>query len=447
MSRSHLGGLAAAALVGAVFAAVPHSADAAATGGGQNARALAAQSAHRLIASKAPALKISAHDAFQAKPVQSSHGIQYAPYERTYRGLPVVGGDFVVVSDSARPDPRARPWPRPTRSTWRPPTPSLAKSTAVRHGAPPGAPRHRRAPRPHLVVWQHGTRSRLGWETRVTGHQGAMPSIKDVVVDARNGKVLQAKERVADGTGNSRRATAATRHHPDQPVRLDVLDDRPEPPDDQVPERRGNTTFTGPDDVWGNGVKTDRETGCVDAMYVENPRTRCCPPGTGGTASTAPAAAGRSGSASTTRTPTTTAPRCRSATTPRASGSRCSTCSATSRVTASTTTPRAGSPAAGTQEFVADTFGAATEWYANEPRLDTARLHRRREVNLVGSGPIRYMYNPSLAGDANCYSSSASRTRRSTRPPARATTGSTCWPRAAARPTVSPPARPATARR
>src|SRR4051812_15644635 len=100
MSRSHLGGLAAAALVGAVFAAVPHSADAAATGGGQHARTLAAQSAHRLIASDAPALKISAHDAFQAKPVQSSHGIRYAPYERTYRGLPVVGGDFVVVSDS-----------------------------------------------------------------------------------------------------------------------------------------------------------------------------------------------------------------------------------------------------------------------------------------------------------------------------------------------------------
>ena len=100
MSRSHLGGLAAAALVGAVFAAVPHSADAAATGGGQNARTLAAQSAPRLIASKAPALKLSAHDAFPAKPVQSSHGIQYAAYDRTYRGLPVVGGDFVVDSDA-----------------------------------------------------------------------------------------------------------------------------------------------------------------------------------------------------------------------------------------------------------------------------------------------------------------------------------------------------------
>jgi zinc metalloprotease ZmpA len=59
----------------------------------------------------------------------------------------------------------------------------------------------------------------------------------------------------------------------------------------------------------------------------------------------------------------------------------------------------------GTQEFVADTFGAATEWFANNPN-DPPDFTVGEEVNLVGSGPIRYMYNPSLAGDDNCYSSS-----------------------------------------
>jgi Thermolysin metallopeptidase, alpha-helical domain/Putative Ig domain len=58
----------------------------------------------------------------------------------------------------------------------------------------------------------------------------------------------------------------------------------------------------------------------------------------------------------------------------------------------------------GTQEFVADTFGAATEWYANNP-VDTPDFTVGETVNLVGSGPIRYMYNPSLAGDKNCYDS------------------------------------------
>src|SRR3954452_21673028 len=59
----------------------------------------------------------------------------------------------------------------------------------------------------------------------------------------------------------------------------------------------------------------------------------------------------------------------------------------------------------GTQEFVADTIGAATEAFANNPN-DPPDYLVGEEINLVGSGPIRYMYNPSLAGDSNCYSSS-----------------------------------------
>jgi hypothetical protein len=66
-----------------------------------------------------------------------------------------------------------------------------------------------------------------------------------------------------------------------------------------------------------------------------------------------------------------------------------------------------GISGAGTQEFVADTFGAATEWYANEPSgYDSPDFTVGEEVNLVGSGPIRYMYDPSKAGDDNCYTSS-----------------------------------------
>jgi zinc metalloprotease ZmpA len=61
----------------------------------------------------------------------------------------------------------------------------------------------------------------------------------------------------------------------------------------------------------------------------------------------------------------------------------------------------------GTQEFVADTFGAATEWFANEPsQYDAPDFLVGEKINLVGSGPIRNMYNPSALGDPNCYSSS-----------------------------------------
>ena len=61
-----------------------------------------------------------------------------------------------------------------------------------------------------------------------------------------------------------------------------------------------------------------------------------------------------------------------------------------------------------TQEFVADTYGAATEWYANNPN-DPPDYLVGEEVNLVGTGPIRNMYDPSALGNDNCYSR---RTRR-----------------------------------
>ena len=67
-------------------------------------QALAAAAASSLVAARPAALHASASDAFVARPVVAGgHGLQYAPYERTYRGLPVVGGDFVVVTDEAAP--------------------------------------------------------------------------------------------------------------------------------------------------------------------------------------------------------------------------------------------------------------------------------------------------------------------------------------------------------
>ena len=405
MNRSHLGGVAAAALVGAALAATPHSAVAAVTGSGQGARAMAAQSAHRLIDSKAPQLKISSHDSFRAQPVVSSHGIQYAPFERSYRGLPVVGGDFVVVSD-AHGQILSTSVAQTHKVDLKSVDAKVARSTAVqtaRHQVPNATA----STRPHLVVWQHGTRSRLGWETQVTGHQGAMPSIKDVVVDARNGKVLQAKERVADGTGTAaydgpNPVTIPTTH---SGTTYSMTD--PNHPTIKCQDAATNTTFTRPDDVWGNGSATNRETGCVDAMFVENVENNMLSAWDGrnsfdGAGNGWPIRVGLNDeNAYYDGTQVHIGHNTAGAWIPvldvlgheQGHG-------------VDDHTP-GGISGNGTQEFVADTFGAATEWYANEPAAyDPPDFTVGEEVNLVGSGPIRYMYNPSLAGDSNCYSSS-----------------------------------------
>src|SRR5262245_12211158 len=61
------------------------------------ARAMAAQNAASLVASRPAYLMASANDTFVQGNVVSSGSVQYVPYERNYRGVPVIGGDFVLV--------------------------------------------------------------------------------------------------------------------------------------------------------------------------------------------------------------------------------------------------------------------------------------------------------------------------------------------------------------
>ncbi|MFF4198025.1 M4 family metallopeptidase, partial [Nonomuraea sp. NPDC001831] len=64
-----------------------------------------------------------------------------------------------------------------------------------------------------------------------------------------------------------------------------------------------------------------------------------------------------------------------------------------------------GNENGGINEGTGDIFGALTEAYANNPN-DPPDYLVGEEVDLVGQGPIRNMYNPSALGDPNCYSSS-----------------------------------------
>jgi len=62
-------------------------------------QAKAADTAATFVSLRPSALHASADDAFIQHPVISSAGLNYVPYDRTYKGLTVIGGDFVVVID------------------------------------------------------------------------------------------------------------------------------------------------------------------------------------------------------------------------------------------------------------------------------------------------------------------------------------------------------------
>ena len=233
-----------------------------------------------------------------------------------------------------------------------------------------------------------------------------MPSIKDVVVDARNGKVLQARERVADGTGNSAwdgsSLTIPTTHSGSTYSMTD-----PSHPTIKLPERRRPTPRSpGPTTSGATASRPTARPTASTRCTSRTSRTTCSRPGTAATAWTAPAAAGRSAIGLDDENAYYDGTQVQIGhNTQSTSGSPVLDVLGHEHGHGVDDHTPGGISGNGTQEFVADTFGAATEWYANNP-IDTPDFTVGERVNLVGSGPIRYMYNPSLAGDDNCYSSS-----------------------------------------
>ncbi len=405
-----LGGLTAAVLAGALLTVAPLGLQAnalaggtgAGTGGGRmDPQAMARKAASSLIAQRLPALKIGRHDGFVAKPVLRSAGLSYVAYDRTYRGLPVIGGDFVVVTDAAG-HVLNTSVAQTSKTRLSSITPTVGRDRAVAV-ARQQVSKASAAEAPRLVVFQ-GTTSHLAWETSVRGRDHGHPSYQSVYVDARTGKYLDSLEHVLAGTGNT--AYAGTVSFPTTLSGSTYSMKNSSAPTLVCQDAATNTTFSGTDDVWGNGVATSRETGCADAFYAADQERLMLSSwlgrnGMNGSGGWVPIRVGLNDvnayydgtQVQVGHTQT--------------GGKWIGSIDVVAHEFGhgiDDTTP-GGISGGGTQEFVADTFGAATEAFANNPN-DPADYTVGEEVNLVGSGPIRYMYNPSLAGDANCYSSS-----------------------------------------
>ncbi|MEZ5093379.1 M4 family metallopeptidase [Nocardioides sp.] len=405
MKRNVLAALAASAMVLTALAVGSPQASAeaptAARTAKPDAKVLARATARNLVKSAAPQLKVGPHDSFAQGKVWSSGRLQYVSYQRSYRGLPVVGGDFVVVTD-------ARGQVLHTSVAQKRPTrlasvqPRVSAATAART-ARARLDRVASSSQPRLVVWQAG-RSHLAWSLDVAGTVKGAPSRQSVVVDARTGKVLDSLERVVEGTGSS--GWSGTVSLPTTLSGSTYSMTNSNASSLKCQNASGNVTFTGSDDSWGNGDPTNRETGCVDAFYASEKERQMLSQwlgrnGMDGSGGWVPTRVGLNDvnayydgtQVQIGHTQT--------------GGKWISSIDVVAHEYGhgiDDHTP-GGISRGNTQEFVADTFGAGTEWFANNP-VDTPDFTVGEQVNLVGTGPIRYMYNPSLAGDDNCYSSS-----------------------------------------
>ncbi|MGW3829524.1 M4 family metallopeptidase, partial [Streptomyces sp. NPDC005071] len=203
--------------------------------------------------------------------VKDANGTVHTRYERTYAGLPVLGGDLVThvakngslegVSKAAK----ARiSVPTTTAAV----SATSAKKTALKAADTAKAT----ASSSRKVVWAAGAKPVLAYESVVKGvqHDGT-PSELHVVTDARTGKKIYSYEAIDTGTGTSQYSgTVTIGTTASASGGYDLIDGGRG--GHKTYDLNGGTSGTGTlfhdaDDVWGNGTVSNRQTAAVDAAY------------------------------------------------------------------------------------------------------------------------------------------------------------------------------------
>ncbi|MFF0870227.1 M4 family metallopeptidase, partial [Nonomuraea sp. NPDC003560] len=362
--------------------------------------------ADRAVSSQLDNLSRGPDEAYSRVRVTPGAGdLFYVAYERTYKGLPMIGGDAVVVTDAAGNvrDTVSATGPT-TREVATKATVSAAKATAT---AKARLSRVDDSTAPRLVVLAKDATPRPAWEVKVSGLADGKPSVQNVYVDASTGAVADAVDLVREGSGNGFYYGQVTINTSGSGSSYSMTDTtRP----GIACGGQGGSAYTGTDDAWGNGSGTNLETACVDALFSvqrewDMLRDWLGRSGIDGSGRGFPARVGLAdvnaywngsytnfghNQANTQQaTPIDVVAHefghAIFQTTPGGAGS--------------------GNENGGINEGTGDIFGALTEAYANNPN-DPPDYLVGEEVDLVGQGPIRNMYNPSALGDPNCYSSS-----------------------------------------
>jgi Zn-dependent metalloprotease len=366
---------------------------------------LAVSAADSFVAGNTAALLKGPNDALTRTKVHTgSNGLKYVAYQRSYRGLPVVGGDAVVVTNGSGAVLNTAVAQSAVINVGTSATVSAGTALATSRGR---LARADETSSPRLVVLAWGS-PRLAWETVVAGLSTThAPSKLHVFVDATTGAVADSYDEVRAGTGTSYYNGTVTISTSGSGSSWSMADST------RSGIRCGGqngATYTGTDDAWGNGSGTNLETACVDALYAVQKEWDMLSAwlgrnGINGSGAGFPVRVGLAdvnaywdGSITNFGHSQDNARQVTPIdvvahefghaifqTTPGGAGS--------------------GNENGGINESTGDIFGALTEAYANNPN-DPPDFLVGEEVNLVGDGPIRNMYNPSLLGDPNCYSSS-----------------------------------------
>ncbi|MER5601556.1 M4 family metallopeptidase [Streptomyces sp. NPDC002265] len=202
--------------------------------------------------------------------IKDADGTVHTRYERTYAGLPVIGGDLVVHERAdSRTVTKASPAPVTVPTTKAALSAAQAKKSALSTAEKERTEDASAAQEPRLVVFMDGTEPTLAWQSYVTGTQAdGTPSRLMVVTDATTGRQLQSTEQINSGTGNSRYSGQVEIGTVDDNGVYELTDpDRGSHKTYDLTGGGNGTLVTDDDDIWGDGTTADRQTAAVDAAY------------------------------------------------------------------------------------------------------------------------------------------------------------------------------------
>ncbi|WP_411576916.1 M4 family metallopeptidase [Streptomyces sp. SCSIO ZS0520] len=219
----------------------------------QAARVSMIKAAEKKTAAVAEELKLGSQEKLVVKDViKDNKGTVHTRYERTFAGMPVLGGDLIVHKTEAGKT-------ETTKATEK----KIAVSTKALSAAK--APKDARK-----VVWAATGTPTLAFETVKTGKaKDGTPTKLHIVTDAESGKKLAQWDDIHTGTGETTYSGSVEIGSKEGSGGFELTDD----------SRGGHSTFTldngegegvlatDDDDKWGDGTPADKNTAAADAAY------------------------------------------------------------------------------------------------------------------------------------------------------------------------------------
>jgi zinc metalloprotease ZmpA len=247
----------------------------AALSGSQRAALISDANATKAVMAKT--LGLGSKEALVVKDVvKDADGAVHTRYERTYDGLPVLGGDLVVHqtrSGDVTGVTKATSATIKVASTTAKLAPGTAKSAAVKLATADDTSKAKAGKSPRKVIWAADGTPALAYETVVGGFQkDGTPSELHVITDANTGKKLFQYQGIDTdtGTGNSEYSGTVDITTTQDGNGYTLTDG----------DRGGHRTLTldggvsgegqpltDDDDTWGSGSADDPQTAAVDAHY------------------------------------------------------------------------------------------------------------------------------------------------------------------------------------